>query len=152
MAKLGRPPKYFSDDKCHQLGQDLLSWLDDPKGGKEQIFFVRWYYHKHGMFRDDWKALIQREIFLPYYEIARKVMVENLMRNEDIYQSYGGRYLAMYDDELRADEEAVKDREAARNTKVPENSPDFMKNLALIDQFFQQLRLKQTSENIIALV
>jgi len=111
----GRPPKLFSKEDCEKLGKDLLHWVQNE--GSSKIAWVDWYCIKHHMFRGDWRALVQREEFLPYYEPARKIMVSNLMQNKDLPQSYGNRYLALLDDELLDHEESIKDRQAKRDQK-----------------------------------
>lgn len=98
------------------------------------------------MFRGDWKALIKRTGFVPYYEVARKKISNNLMRSKNIPQSYGNRYLGLYDDEVRDDEESVKDKDAERESK---NSKNFStEDLAKLQAFFEPyLELKLPSRH-----
>lgn len=107
----GRPPKTYSDKEAKDLGEDLLKWAQSTEG-KEAMIWVDWYMHK-GMFRSDWKALIQRTEFLPYYEMARQILNKNIVLNKNIAQSYGNRYLSLYDDELNEHEE--KKRQDAKS-------------------------------------
>jgi len=116
----GRPPNLFSSEELIDLGKDLLAWMDSSEG-KNVIIWVDWYHYRHGMFRTDWKALIQREEFLPYYDLARQKMAQNISLNNKIAQSYGNRYLHRYDDELGADEETARDREAKRGQEMQNN-------------------------------
>lgn len=109
----GRPPKLFTAEEVHILGQDLLQWIESEES-KKTIIWVDWYWNKHQMFRSDWKSLIQRPEFLPYYELARQKMASNITFNDKIPQSYGNRYLHKYDDQLQDFEEANRDKEAAR--------------------------------------
>ena len=76
----GRPPKLFSKEQAEELGKDLLEWINTH--GKNQLNWVEWYYNKHNMFRNDWRALLQRSEFLTYYEVARKIMASNMMQNK----------------------------------------------------------------------
>ena len=76
----GRPPNLFSTEEVIELGKDLLAWIESS-AGKETLIWVDWYYNKHNMFRHDWKSLIQRPQFLPYYELARQIMAKNIKLN-----------------------------------------------------------------------
>lgn len=115
----GRPPKLFTSEEATALGEDLLRWVGQE--GLGTLVWVDWYYDMHKMFRDDWKALVQRPEFLPYYEIARKKMTRNITLNDNIPQSYGNRYLNYYDDELLSHEEGIKDRDASRGKEGKQN-------------------------------
>jgi hypothetical protein len=115
----GRPPKLFTTEETIVLGEDLLRWINQEGSGT--LVWVDWYYDLHKMFRDDWKALVQRPEFLPYYEIARKKMTRNITLNDNIPQSYGNRYLNYYDDELLEHEEGIKDRDASRGKDGKQN-------------------------------
>ena len=130
----GRIPEKCTDDEVVELGKDLLDWLD--REGKEEIHFEPWFYGKHKMFRDDWKNLIQRKYFLPYYKIARKKIMGNVIKNKEIPQSYGNRYLNYYNDEMLEHEEGIRDREAKRrlteNKAVPANDAAVETLLSLI--------------------
>ena len=128
----GAPPKEFSDDQVIEMGKDLVNWLSNE--GKESLYFLDWFFKKKGMFRDDWKALIQRKQFLPYYKIARQIMTDNMVRNDKIHHSYGHRYLARYDDEIHEHEEGILDREAERKSKETKEE-----NLKLTFEQFQVL-------------
>jgi len=115
----GRPPKLFTTEEAIALGEDLLRWVGQE--GLGTLVWVDWYYDVHKMFRADWKSLVQRPEFLPYYEIARKKMTRNITLNDNIPQSYGNRYLNYYDDELLSHEEGIKDRDAMRGKDGKQN-------------------------------
>ena len=122
MPKLqtGRPPKKYSDEECVTLAKDLISWLQDKEGGRLEPVFVEWYGVKHDMFRADWKNLCLRAAFSPYYATARQLMARNIMCNKEIAQSYGNRYLAVYDENLHAHEEHKADLQMLRQIKIKE--------------------------------
>lgn len=113
----GRPPKLFTREQVEELGKDLLRWvLENPK----EFMWVSWYYNK-GMLRGDWEALVQRDEFLGYYETARLFITQNMILNKDVAQSYGNRYLGLYDNSLRDHEESIKDADSKR--KASETKP-----------------------------
>lgn len=125
----GRPPELFSDEEVIELGKDLVSWLEGD--GKEEFMFEDWYFKKHNMFRSDWKSLIQRLKFLPYYEIARKKITTNMVKNKDIAQSYGNRYLGLYDNDVRDHEKEIakEKNEAEKKSDITETAALMITNL-----------------------
>jgi hypothetical protein len=148
-ALSGRPPLKIPDEDLDALGHDLLDWLDTV--GSNKAFFQDWYFDKHGLTRGDWKSLIQRQGFLPYYEIARLKMTRNLMYG-DLDKGYVHRYLGLYDDQLHDHEEGVKDREAGRKKLDSTNLQALAEGFGRMQSFFEQLRSMQTSENMLSLV
>lgn len=142
----GRPPLVIPDEELDSLGEDLLAWLDDE--GCESAFFQDWFFDIKGYSRTDWKGLIKREGFRPYYEIARQKMASNMMKS-DLDKGYVHRYLGKYDDELHEFEEEVKDRDSARKSKENGNFINFPENLAKMQDFFSQVQKMQTSSNTI---
>lgn len=116
----GRPPNFYTIEEVIELGKDLVSWVESSEG-KSTLIWVDWYWDKHNMFRPDWKALIQRPEFLPYYQLARQKLARNIVLNDNIPQSYGNRYLNLYDDSVLEHEEAAKDRDATRGKDGKQN-------------------------------
>jgi hypothetical protein len=137
-----RPPETISEAQLHALGSDLLIWANSEGKGNTQ--FVRWYYVKHGLTKDDWRNLKKRESFRPYHELAMNMMAENITLNDNVAQSYGNRYLCYYDKDLLDHEEAIKDRDAARSKKdkVEVSMEEWLKLQALLSSLG-----KPTSEN-----
>lgn len=142
----GRPGKLVSTEDLHELGKDLLDWLDNPVTGANEIYFVGWYYDRHGLFRDDWKKLTQRDLFRPYYEIALKKMVRNIVKNENLAQSYGNRYLGMYDVDLRAHEKLIKQEEAELKRSQEVSFVAFAENLNKLQNFFDHVKAQAQIE------
>ena len=116
---MARHPEEISDEKLHELGKDLLLWVQTE--GRHHIQFVRWYYAKHNLSSDSWRNLKKRNEFRPYHELAMKIMSENIVLNKEIAQSYGNRYLCYYDRDLLEHEEEIKDKDAQRGTSVNQN-------------------------------
>ncbi len=110
----GSKAKYAVDQDIHVLGKELLDWLDDQK---EFWHLSDWYYGVKKMLYTQWKSIIQRPEFLPYYKTAVKKMGTLMMKNKDMPTAYGSRFLAIYFEEVRELEKLVKfetiDHEAA---------------------------------------
>lgn len=145
MVKRGRPPILYEREELPPLGEDLLEWVDTD--GKESLMFVEWYHNKHGMFLQDWKELIQRPDFRPYYDIARRKLASNVVKNKDIPQSYGNRYLGMYDRDVHDYEQEVRELEAALKDKKSSDFGELAENLQKMGDFFEKVRSMQTSES-----
>ena len=136
--QIGRPPKLFSNEQVHALGEDLINWITNE--GKGNIQFVRWYFIKHNMLKGDWKELKQRESFRPYHELAISLMAENVALNEDIPQSYGNRYLCYYDKDLHEFEEENRDRESQRRrVEKQDDGSEAVKKLEVLGEFFSKV-------------
>jgi hypothetical protein len=143
MAKTGRPPKLFTSEELPSLGEDLLHWVYNE--GKENLMFVDWYFVKHGMTLQDWKELTQRPGFREHYEIARRKLAENVVKNKDIPQSYGNRYLGLYDRDVHDYEKEVKTEEAAIKNKEANDFKELAENLQKMGSFLDRWKSMQTS-------
>lgn len=132
----GRPPKLFTGEECEELGKDILNWVqENPKA----TYWVPWYLSK-GMLHDDWEALANRPEFIRYYLTARRILASNIALRKDLAPSYGNRYLALYDPDLRAHEKEIKDEDAKR-TKDVISVADPAK-VANLNVFFEAQRLR----------
>lgn len=117
----GRPPNPgFEDEALEVLGKELMQWMEevdaDPKANV--VHLSQFYAEKKKISPTQWKDIVDRERFSSYYDIARVWMGRKLLQNERLPQSYGNRFLGMYFRDLRADEEAVKDRQAERDKGI----------------------------------
>lgn len=147
MKKLiGRPPLIYSDEDCVRLGEELLEWLNDKDGGKFCTHFVRWYGIKHQMFEKDWKDLKRRTYFAPYYQKARKILTENIMNNQKVAQSYGNRYIGMYDPELHEWEEEKAERQVER--EIRKKKKDVENEKIAFEQLMEDLKKGQLSDKL----
>ncbi len=59
-----------------KLGQDLLSWASCKKNGELRCRWCEWYAKKHFFIRKQWKHMIEKEEFRPYYEAAQVFLGE----------------------------------------------------------------------------
>jgi len=143
VKKVGRPPKLFQSEELEGLGLDLIHWLKHE--GKQELMFVDWYYDRHNMFRHDWLDLINRPEFRTYYEIARRIMAKNIIKNKDIPQSYGNRYLAIYDRDVYDHEKEIKVQEAALKKSDVNDFAELGSNLQKLGEFLERLRSMQLS-------
>lgn len=118
----GRPRESIPDkDELIELGKDLLAWASkkdiNKKGDLLRCRWCEWYAAKHFFIRKQWKRMIDTEEFRPYYEAAL-VYLGNRWVDGTINQSIAQRYLRLYDPDLREDEDATADSDAARKASA----------------------------------
>ena len=93
------PPK----EECIKLGKELAAWAHEEDKKKPHLTFAQWYSLEKHILRKHWKTLIQREEFMPYYEEAQAALAVRCM-NGGMEKSFGHRYIRLYDQELKNDE------------------------------------------------
>ncbi len=59
-----------------KLGQDLLEWASEKKKGELRCRWCEWYACKHFFVRDQWKKMIEKPEFRPYYEAAQPYLAQ----------------------------------------------------------------------------
>lgn len=94
-------------EECIKLGEELVQWATEPT--KEwRCLFQQWYSLKKGILRKDWKSLVQREEFVPYYEKAQSALAKRAV-DGTMKDGFGQRYIRLYDRELiEAENEQAK--------------------------------------------
>ncbi len=91
-----------------KLGEELVKWATEPT--KEwRCLFQQWYSLKMGILRKDWKALVQRPEFMPYYEMAQAALAVKCV-NGTMKDGFGQRYIRLYDRDLVEIENENKDK------------------------------------------
>ena len=87
-----------------ELGEDLLLWASEKKKGELRCRWCEWYAKRHFFVRAQWKHMIEKEEFRPYYEAAQVFLGEKWI-DGTINQSIAQRYLRIYDPEVREQED-----------------------------------------------
>ncbi|HSX38122.1 MAG TPA: hypothetical protein VLE95_04745 [Chlamydiales bacterium] len=105
----GRPPNCgFSNHELLVLGEELLLWMEQTdENGTEVVHLSEWYSAIKHIPRSQWKSLIQRDCFLPYYEKAMDWLGVKLLKNKNLPVAYGSRFLGIYFREIREYEQTV---------------------------------------------
>lgn len=106
----GRPrnAEPLSEEETIKLGQELVAWAtyaDTPKPKKtdKRVCMSSFYSLKKMILRKDWKTIVQRREFLPYYESAQAALAENI-NNDMVKEGYGNRYLRLVQRDLVEEE------------------------------------------------
>jgi hypothetical protein len=100
-----------------RLGEDLLEWAAEKKKGELRCRWCEWYSRKHFFIREQWKKMIDKEEFRPYYEAAQAYLAEKWI-DGTINQSIAHRYLRIYDPELREHEDSDADQNEVRKANA----------------------------------
>jgi len=123
MAHPGGRPRYIepkSKEECEKLGEELLLWATEPTEEKRTSLGF-WYSLEKGILRQDWKALIKREEFRPYYESAQLALARKL-HNDELEKGMAQRYLRLFDRDL-VEEENEQAKYDADLKKSEESTP-----------------------------
>jgi hypothetical protein len=114
----GRPRTSIPQkDELIELGKDLVEWaFSQQKNGPIRVRFCDWYTDR-GFVRKQWETFRTLPEFIWYYEKARSLMSLRYV-DGTVNQSIAHRYLRMYDPELRDEENADADLEAARKASA----------------------------------
>jgi hypothetical protein len=110
----GRPRTSIPEkEELVKLGEDLLAWAAEKKKGELRCRWCEWYSRKHFFIRAQWKHMIEKDEFRPYYEAAQTYLAEKWV-DGTIHQSIAHRYLRIYDPELKEEENKDLDDEQLR--------------------------------------
>ena len=117
----GRPRTSIPEkEELIQLGQDLLAWAAEKKKGELRCRWCEWYSRKHFFIRAQWKHMIEKPEFRPYYEAAQTFLADKWI-DGTINQAIAQRYLRIYDPELREHEDIDSDEKEIRKAAALKN-------------------------------
>lgn len=129
MVHAGGAPRTTSPspEECDELGKDLIEWASyqEKEGEKKRLLFSQWYCVKHGLLRNQWKALILIPEFLPYYEQAKTLMALKTI-DGTMEKSFGHRYLRLYDQGLKEHEDDTKRQDAEMRSQAENQLQDLL--------------------------
>tara|TARA_R110002126_G_scaffold963_3_gene5725 strand:- start:239 stop:649 length:411 start_codon:yes stop_codon:yes gene_type:complete len=123
----GAPRKVSpSPEECVKLGEELVKWALEEDKKNPHIIFQQFYSIIKRIPRRSWKAIVQIPEFLPYYEEAQAALAIRCM-NGGMEKSFGHRYIRLYDNEIKNEENdllrlkaklAREQKEDDRNTSI----------------------------------
>lgn len=100
-----------------ELGKDLLSWASADVKDELRLRWCEWFSMKHFFVRAQWKHMIEKEEFRPYYESAQGYLARRWITG-NINAGIAQRYLRIYDPELRESEDKDKDADEQRKASA----------------------------------
>jgi hypothetical protein len=100
----------FPDEQMIELGQEMVEYVKNHK--KTILHLCEWYTIEKGFTYKEWKTFIQREVFIPYYEQALKIIgLKYVDKNSNVRDKISDRWQRIYFGDLREGE----DEDAAAN-------------------------------------
>ena len=122
MVHPGGAPRIVSPtpEESIKLGKELVEWalVDDEKD--PHVAFAEWYSLEKGIIRKDWKTLVQKPEFVPYYEQAQALMSKRIKNGKMMEKSFAHRYLRIYDREVVEEENSLVSYKAQLEMKKKE--------------------------------
>lgn len=118
----------FPPDQMIKLGEEMLSWLESHP---ETLHLSQWYTIEKRFIYNEWKTFIQRPEFIPYYEIALKMVgMKYLDKTSNVREGVSQRWQRAYFKDLKELEDQDMDDEAKRKKEIGDSqaivSAEFM--------------------------
>ena len=126
MMPAGRPRTSVPErEELIELGKDLLEWASQKVKGELRCRWCEWYAMRHFFIRAQWKHMIEKPEFRPYYETAQGYLAQKWI-DGTINQSIAHRYLRIYDPELKENEDIDLDANEKRKANSLRNESKFI--------------------------
>lgn len=110
----GRPrTTSFTEEEMIALGEEMVAFV--KKNKKTILHLSEWYTIEKGFIYREWKAFIQKEEFLPYYEKALKIIgIKYVDKSSNVRDGISNRWQRVYFDDLREKEDIDADANELR--------------------------------------
>jgi hypothetical protein len=118
-------------DDMEAMGREMIQWLDE----NQPFHLSEWYTIEKGYTYNQWKQFLQCKEFLPYYEIALKMVGKGYL-NGKVDKSLSQRWQRVYFKDLREEE----------NETMLEKLDAELEHKKLLIQFESQIRKELGSE------
>lgn len=84
----------FSKDEMIKLGEEMIEWI---KNHPNILHLSEWYTIEKGFIYNEWKCFIQRSEFIPFYEIALKLVGRKYLdKTSNVRESQAQRWSKVY--------------------------------------------------------
>lgn len=136
----GRPRERIPEkEELISLGKDLLEWAEgEPEKGEHRNRWCDWYSIRHFFISSQWKLMVQKPEFRPYYEKAQSYLGNRWIYG-DINPSISHRFLRVYCLEMKEDEDELKEK---ANEKLA------LEQLEMLAKFFGTIQEARKIANI----
>ncbi|MDE1970983.1 MAG: hypothetical protein KGI50_05410 [Patescibacteria group bacterium] len=88
--------KVWTDEEVIALGEELLIWMQKNDKNKDIVHASNFYGAEKGIPKSEWKKILQRAYFLPYYEQLLEWLGRKLINNRNISTRIADRFIDMY--------------------------------------------------------
>jgi hypothetical protein len=117
----GKPRKTsFAPKEMEKLGNEMVVWL---KNTMDVLHLSEWYTIEKGFTYNEWKTFIQRKEFIPYYEIALKIVGKQYLdKNSNVIPGISQRWQRVYFKDLKEQEDSDASEEIERQSTLLNNT------------------------------
>lgn len=106
------PNRQFSDEELISYGTEMIDWCEKNR----PLHLSFWYTCEKWITYNHWKSMIQRPVFLPYYERAIRMVSENCL-DGTINAGISHRFIRIYFRDVRDGEDKDLDDKVEREVK-----------------------------------
>ena len=103
------------DEELTILGEELLLWANKP----DSLFMAQFYACEKHILRKDWKNIIQRMPFVPYYEEAQ-IIIGTRHLTGALKEGIAHRFIRLYHHDVREDDDEIR-RKDNEKSQGPQN-------------------------------
>ena len=141
----GRPRTVsFPPEEMEKLGQEMILWI---MAHPDILHLSEWYTIEKYFTYNQWKAFLQCNDFLPYYEVALKMVGRKYLdKTSNIRDSISQRWQRVYFKDLKEEEDETKVFESG--LKAKENQVVDEKHSKNFETFMSQLSTIQSALKI----
>lgn len=101
----------FSPEEMIKLGEEMVKWV---KEHPNILHLSEWYTIEKMFTYNQWKTFLQRQEFVPYYEIALKLVGKKYLdKTSNVRDNISHRWLRIYYKDLKDQEDEDKKYEAS---------------------------------------
>lgn len=138
----------FSEEEMIKLGQEMVKWV---KENHSILHLSEWYTIEKMFTYNEWKTFIQRKEFVPYYEVALKIVGRKYLdKDSNVRDGISQRWQRTYFGDLKENEDQDKQDDIMRQKELSEAvESDVLKNTqAMNDQMADLRRLLLGKEQV----
>lgn len=129
----------FSKEEMISLGKEMVEWIINHP---DTLHLSEWYTIEKMFTYKQWKTFTDREEFIPYYEVALKIIGRKYLdKDSRVRDGISQRWQRIYFGDLKEAEDQDKDDDVIRQKSVAEAVPeDVKKQTEAMNQQMAQLR------------
>lgn len=117
MRKFRSPRRVCPDDEeLVVLGEQLVQWATEETD-ELRCRFPQWYSLIQGITGEQWRLMLAKPVFYPYYEQARVGLAQRYM-DGTICPSIAHRFLRIFTPEVKEEEEWTAEKDAIRSKEI----------------------------------
>ncbi len=114
-----------SPEEMVELGKQMIQWIKDHP---EALHVSAWYSCEMFITRKTWDTMIDKEEFIPYYELALSLISQKYLdKDSNVREGVSQRWQRSYFRDLKKNEDQDKDDDVIRQKSAAEAVPEDVK-------------------------